>query len=341
MDAVLNKMNNNRKETVGGVVVLCVIIYLVYRWYLKQSGQPFLIKQHRRGDYITHKSGGNIIKLDPYAHFPNSVLPPPLYGNGYSYSIWLNLDNWEYNYDKPKHIFSKGDRAGVSVNPGVWLYPKENNLMIRVDTFGRSNNQQKTQSGLTCQPWASQYPHAHTFTPENYPEDDLESNYCRNPDNKATGDWCYTTSKQTKWETCGINSNIPPSMSPYNANASFTKETKCDLVNIPLQRWNNLVLVLNNKTLDVYLNGKLARSCTYEEPPIFNQNPVHVTDNGGFGGELGELRYFNRAIDPEEVYSIYAAGNKTFNIYSMISKITPSVHVSVSASVSATVSKKP
>ena len=36
-------------------------------------------------------------------------------------------------------------------------------------------------SGVRCQAWESQYPHSHTRVPANYPESDLEANYCRNP----------------------------------------------------------------------------------------------------------------------------------------------------------------
>jgi len=64
-------------------------------------------------------------------------------------------------------------------------------------------NQAVTQSGLECQAWASQSPHTHTRTPQNYPDAGLAENYCRNPDGEATGNWCYTNSAK-RWETCGI-----------------------------------------------------------------------------------------------------------------------------------------
>jgi len=52
--------------------------------------------------------------------------------------------------------------------------------------------QTKTELGFTCQPWASQTPHAHTETPQNYPEAGLAENYCRNPDG-SSAIWCWTT----------------------------------------------------------------------------------------------------------------------------------------------------
>ncbi|XP_070589907.1 plasminogen [Erythrolamprus reginae] len=60
-----------------------------------------------------------------------------------------------------------------------------------------------TESGKTCQSWASQEPHNHGRTPENYPCKGLEQNYCRNPDGE-TKPWCYTTDPSTRWQYCNI-----------------------------------------------------------------------------------------------------------------------------------------
>ncbi|KAI8499871.1 Kringle domain [Branchiostoma belcheri] len=53
----------------------------------------------------------------------------------------------------------------------------------------------------SCQHWTSQYPHAHSHTPEAYPSAGLEQNYCRNPDGKD-GPWCYTNSTLVRWSYC-------------------------------------------------------------------------------------------------------------------------------------------
>jgi len=62
----------------------------------------------------------------------------------------------------------------------------------------------KTNRGRICQKWASQSPHKHDPTPEKYPNSDLTSNYCRNPDGEPNGPWCYTTDSKKRWEYCGI-----------------------------------------------------------------------------------------------------------------------------------------
>ena len=30
------------------------------------------------------------------------------------------------------------------------------------------------------------------------------ANYCRNPDKKSTGPWCYTTDPDKTWESCDV-----------------------------------------------------------------------------------------------------------------------------------------
>ncbi|XP_049340141.1 plasminogen isoform X1 [Astyanax mexicanus] len=62
-----------------------------------------------------------------------------------------------------------------------------------------------TESGKTCQSWASQLPHKHSRTPDNYPCKGLDQNYCRNPDHERKP-WCYTTDPETRWEYCNVES---------------------------------------------------------------------------------------------------------------------------------------
>ena len=69
-----------------------------------------------------------------------------------------------------------------------------------------------------------------------------------------------------------------------------------------------MALVLHNRTLDVFVNGKLRRSCQYAQPPVNNEGDLHITDKGGFSGHIADLQYFNINISPEKVYSLYNAG---------------------------------
>jgi len=87
-----------------------------------------------------------------------------------------------------------------------------------------------TNSGRICQNWASQSPHKHSRTPENYPNSDLTSNYCRNPDYKPEGPWCYTTDSKWGWEYCGVpQCSVGECLGTYTDCTDLCGDEKCDV----------------------------------------------------------------------------------------------------------------
>uniref|UniRef100_A0A8C5FPW7 Hepatocyte growth factor a n=1 Tax=Gadus morhua TaxID=8049 RepID=A0A8C5FPW7_GADMO len=58
-----------------------------------------------------------------------------------------------------------------------------------------------TPRGLTCQRWDSQFPHNHSYLPQNYKCRDLRENYCRNPDG-SDYPWCFTTDPHQRRASC-------------------------------------------------------------------------------------------------------------------------------------------
>jgi len=84
----------------------------------------------------------------------------------------------------------------------------------------------------------------------------------------------------------------------------------CDLPEIELQRWVNITVAVNGRTVDVYLNGKLARSCVL--PKMFKVDAGGYSANllayGGFGGILSTTTMYDAALNPEQVYKNYMAG---------------------------------
>uniref|UniRef100_A0A8D2LR25 Plasminogen n=1 Tax=Varanus komodoensis TaxID=61221 RepID=A0A8D2LR25_VARKO len=79
----------------------------------------------------------------------------------------------------------------------------------------------QTESGLQCQAWNSQEPHSHGYVPSNFPEKNLQSNYCRNPDGEPRP-WCFTTSPTKRWEYCNIPRCTSPSPVPITGRQCLT-----------------------------------------------------------------------------------------------------------------------
>jgi len=85
----------------------------------------------------------------------------------------------------------------------------------------------------------------------------------------------------------------------------------CDIQNIPLMAWVNIVYVLNNRTVDIYINGKLERSCALRGIPTITNDPVYITQGSplaGFYGKIGKTQYFTKALLPNDVANIYQQG---------------------------------
>ena len=95
----------------------------------------------------------------------------------------------------------------------------------------------------------------------------------------------------------------------------LTTTTPCDLPEIDLQRWVNLVVSVNGRTVDVYLDGKLSRSCVL--PSYFKVDPSGYSalalGYGGFGGQIANVLMYDAALNPERVYKQYMAGPEPIN----------------------------
>jgi hypothetical protein len=89
----------------------------------------------------------------------------------------------------------------------------------------------------------------------------------------------------------------------------------CDLPEIELQRWVNITVAVNARTVDVYQDGKLARSCVL--PHLYKVDAGGYSANllgyGGFGGLMANTAMYDAALNPEAVYKNYMAGPEPIN----------------------------
>jgi len=108
-------------------------------------------------------------------------------------------------------------------------------------------------------------------------------------------------------------SMMPETYSSLTGNGA-TASNACDILQIDMQRWVHLVVAVNGMTCDVYLDGKLARSCILDN--YYNVDPnysVNILDDGkggagGFGGAISTTKIYGQALGPDAVYQDYMAG---------------------------------
>lgn len=113
------------------------------------------------------------------------------------------------------------------------------------------------------------------------------------------------------------------------SNSSATSPTNvtdtCTVNNIPIQKWVHLLISVYNKTVDVYLDGKLVKTHILSYPPkvdAIKNSPVQITPGGGFSGWTNRFQYWPDATNPQMAWNIYQegyGGNWVTNLFSQYS----------------------
>jgi len=81
--------------------------------------------------------------------------------------------------------------------------------------------------------------------------------------------------------------------------------------NIPLNKWMNVIIRCQNRRLDVYINGTVARSLQLTSVPKQNYGDVYVGMNGGFDGYISNLWYHNYALGTAAIQNLVSKGPNT------------------------------
>jgi hypothetical protein len=88
--------------------------------------------------------------------------------------------------------------------------------------------------------------------------------------------------------------------------------TPCDVSNIDLQRWMHVAISVNGQILDVYVDGKLARSCIL--PSVQNitadgsQQLTLFHSGTTYKGFISGVQVSSYAATPDQIYSQYRGG---------------------------------
>jgi hypothetical protein len=80
----------------------------------------------------------------------------------------------------------------------------------------------------------------------------------------------------------------------------------CEVPNIPLQTWLAVSVTVTTRNMDVYLNGKLVKSCFLSGVPKPVSGSVTLNDAGGFYGWMCSFYHFDKFLVPSDVPSTIA-----------------------------------
>jgi hypothetical protein len=133
----------------------------------------------------------------------------------------------------------------------------------------------------------------------------------------------------------GVENNISVSLGCYpGANQQPTTAGgntiihTCTVANVPIQKWVNLIISVYGRTLDIYIDGKLSRSCVLDgmyKVDEGNDPTLELGGPDGFGGYIGQTRVANFAYSPDQVYKHYLSGPFDNSMWALLmNQINPS-----------------
>ena len=105
---------------------------------------------------------------------------------------------------------------------------------------------------------------------------------------------------------------------------SSTFKPTISIVNMPINKWFNVVIRLTNNTLDVYINGRLTKRAELSSVPNQNYDDVFICSGGGFNGYISDLKYFNSSIGTTQINALVSNGpNTSINRSGLTNNIPP------------------
>lgn len=191
-------------------------------------------------------------------------------------SCWIYIDNWNYKYGHEKTVIESEN----IYFPTITLDGYKNDLNVSVGVYGTDGSS------------------------DSYTEEQLKFELDNNGyayDTNDTIECSSTTNTIILNDSTDTGVACPSSDAPDNVT----------IENINIQKWVNVVVTFNNRTLDVYINGKLVKSTPFNNI-IINGNgyekDILITPNNGFGGFISKVQYFPYFITPAKAWSIYRGG---------------------------------
>jgi hypothetical protein len=322
-------------KAIGITVIVVLILYYSYKAIVFYNNR----KEQEPTWFGMRDFFGNFKDTTRAFDIPSRRLKYSEYGKEYTYCFWIKVENWNYLYGKAKHILHKGLADMSVMNPGVFLHPTKNQLIVRVDSKETANvyhpkrntriegsekiNEMDETNESDCRKECNFNEQCGSFTLDKLAN---KCTFYKNANKSTAKDWDARPGDTVAHSTSylKVKSMDPDGFSQFELDAL----NPCDIIDLPLQRWNHIGIVLWNRSLDVYLNGKLARSCALRDIPNINDGNLYVTQRGGFRGDMASLRYFNRALNAAEIYEIYSQGQDRM---SLAKRLLPNIKITFKA----------
>lgn len=92
----------------------------------------------------------------------------------------------------------------------------------------------------------------------------------------------------------------------YKDEESDISKDYIDVSDLKLQKWHNIIITLENKNLDIYLDGDIFSSLKLKNVPFIYNRPLLIGHkNSNFNGHIAKLEYYNDSLDHNQIKELY------------------------------------
>lgn len=87
----------------------------------------------------------------------------------------------------------------------------------------------------------------------------------------------------------------------------------CEVANIPLQTWFSVGVTIFGRNLDVYIDGKLVKSCFLPGVPKPAVGDIQLSPGGGYSGYMCDYYHYPRMLTPGDAMNFFSSGTSCKN----------------------------
>jgi len=88
----------------------------------------------------------------------------------------------------------------------------------------------------------------------------------------------------------------------------------CEVPNIPLQTWFSVSVTVFGRNLDIYLDGKLVKSCFLSGVPKPAVGDIQLSPDGGFSGRMCDFYHYPKMLTPSDALAFWSKGTTCKNM---------------------------
>lgn len=113
----------------------------------------------------------------------------------------------------------------------------------------------------------------------------------------------------------GSDGSTPTSTpAPAGSSGASTDDVYvCEVTDVPLQTWFSVGISVFGRNLDVYIDGKLVKSCFLPGVPKPAAGDIQLTSGGGFSGYLCNFYHYSRMLNPADAMTFFSSGTSCQN----------------------------